>query len=712
MKAYLDKLDLCFEDVKYKGGFYRSDELIHLLAKTYRREWDESVFTGNGLTGITVYKAAPQKTMWEMGRNDVTAHNFLEGIDWAIPRVPIGNLVLEVQEPIISESMRIHLYDACISGEITTESGSIQYVSYVPRDNHGIYIKIEGDEAVHYSLNVQPRHGISDRIYYSGKKVDKALLPPEPYINCCGEIIQSIQEFVAADEKDVKPEGACVLSWTQKKIEKGIEFYISIQNENDREEAKAKSYQDVVGFFANKEAILASHGNWWKEYYGKSCVYLSDEKWNKFYWIQMYKLGCSIREDGVVLDSQGPFMTHTTWPTTVWNLNVELSYSSVFTSNHVELANSLISVLMKNKQVLIDNAKPMGIEDGMYLSRATSPTNLAAQWPDTYEMGNLLWTLFTVDRKERIVGDETLVRELLFPYLKMAINACRTLMEEDEDGILHIKDTSSPEYPSVKGVNWYPIYDCTYTIALLKWAVKRILELGAEYEIKDELQPVWEHINDHLVSYPVDENGYRVGRDIPFDISHRHFSHLMMIFPLATMDFQDEEACKLAIHSIEHWLSLEKRVQGYTFTGAATMMGYLKNGDKALEYLNGLDAFLSPNTMYSEFSPVIETPLSAAESIHAMLLQCHQGIVEPLPAVPSTWNEVKYNNLMADGGFLVSAEKVDGEVKEVTIESLRGKKLYVKLPVEMKCDKPEKVVVNQKGYLEVDIEKDEVIRFY
>ncbi len=711
--------DLIFDDVRYKGGFYTDKEVFHTLVKCYRREWDNGVFTGNGMVGVMVYKLRDDVTMWEIGRNDVTAHNMLNGIDWATPRVPIGNLLLKVKDKIISEDMRIHVQEAYISGKVTTEKGSVSYVSYVPRGCDGVYVEITADEGVEYDFTVQPRHGISDRIYFSGKKVDLSLLPPMPYIKNYGDITCSIQEFVAYEdesESSVAPEGALALAWKDIPVDARTRgFYISVQNGDTVDEVTQQAVSDTERFFACKAELLSEHRAWWEAFHGKSSVSLSDEKWDKFYALQMYKLACSTRPDGVVIDSQGPFMTTTTWPTTVWNLNVELSYSPTFISNHTELADSLISVLLKNKQVLIDNAKPMGIDDGMYLSRATSPHNLHCVWPDTYEFGNILWALFTVDRKQRIFPDEKLVRELLVPYLAMSINAVQTLTETDEDGVIHIKDTSSPEYPSVDGANWHPIYDCSYTISLVRWGLRRLIELDREYNIGDTRLSEWEHMLTHLASEPVDENGYRIGRDIPMAKSHRHFSHLMMIFPLMTMNFEDETERALAVKSIEHWLSLEKRLQGYTFTGAAAMMACLGDGDKALEYLEGLEDFLCPNTMYSEFAQVIETPLSAAESIHMMLLHSHGGFLAPFAAVPTAWQDVKYNDLLADGGFSVSAERKNGQTVCVTIKNLVGNACLVRLPEDMcdnfVCDKPYEKSLLTANVINVKISKGESVTF-
>jgi len=121
---------------------------------------------------------------------------------------------------------------------------------------------------------------------------------------------------------------------------------------------------------------------------------------------------------------------------------------------------------------------------------------------------------------------------------------------------------------------------------------------------------------------------------------------------------------------------------GYSFTGATSMMAALGRGHEALTYLEGMNSYLKPNTMYIEASPCLETPLSAAQSIHDMLLQCWGGPESGLddwgstnrvfPAVPSSWPDVRFHDLRADGAFLISAARKGGLTEWVRIKSLAG----------------------------------------
>src|SRR5206468_682069 len=54
--------------------------------------------------------------------------------------------------------------------------------------------------------------------------------------------------------------------------------------------------------------------------------------------------------------------------------------------------------------------------------------------------------------------------------------------------------------------------------------------------------PKWQDTLEKLAPYPVDEKtGLMIGKDVPLAISHRHFSHLLMIYPLYLLNWDEPE---------------------------------------------------------------------------------------------------------------------------------------------------------------------------
>ena len=103
--------------------------------------------------------------------------------------------------------------------------------------------------------------------------------------------------------------------------------------------------------------------------------------------------------------------------------------------------------------------------------------------------------------------DESILRNTVLPHSKTCHQLLSSFLEEDGQGILHLKETYSPEYGNAK--------DCNYDLALLRWGCLTLLEACRILSINDELCPTWQHIADKLTDYPQNENGMMIGKDVP-----------------------------------------------------------------------------------------------------------------------------------------------------------------------------------------------------
>jgi alpha-L-fucosidase 2 len=215
----------------------------------------------------------------------------------------------------------------------------------------------------------------------------------------------------------------------------------------------------------------------------------------------------------------------------------------------------------------------------------------------------------------------------------------------------------------------------------------------------------WNTTLEKLTPYPTDERGFKVSASVSFEKSHRHYSHLKMIYPLYLVNAEQPESLPLINKSLENWLGMPGALRGYSYTGAASMYAMLGRGDEAHKYLNQLldnkmkSGHVHPNTQYTEAGPVIETPLSGAASLHDMLLTSWGGKIRVFPGVPEAWKDVSFANLRAEGAFLVSAVRKNGKTQFVKIESLAGepgKAVWEVGEVELKLKKGESVVLRAK----------------
>lgn len=193
------------------------------------------------------------------------------------------------------------------------------------------------------------------------------------------------------------------------------------------------------------------------------------------------------------------------------------------------------------------------------------------------------------------------------------------------------------------------------------------------------------------------ELGFAEG--IPFDRSHRHFSHLMAIHPYGQVTLEGSEDDRRQITAS---LAALERIGtgewcGYSHTWAAILHARAGDGETALHHLTTYcDAFISSNGFHlncnQEGGPgwgwrwdnprlfTLEGNFLAMEAVHEMLLQGWGGIVRVFPAVPADWQDVSFRDLRAEGGWKVSAQRSGGKVVQLKIESTVGGTLRLKSP--------------------------------
>ena len=121
---------------------------------------------------------------------------------------------------------------------------------------------------------------------------------------------------------------------------------------------------------------------------------------------------------------------------------------------------------------------------------------------------------------------------------------------------------------------------------------------------------------------------------------------------------------------------------------------------------------MSVNTLYRESGPVIETPLSGAQSIHDMLLQSWGGKLRVFPAVPDAWQDLAFQNMRTEGAFLVTASRKAGKTEFISIKSLVGEPCIVVTDITIPVFEGKRnfnVTQLQEGVYRIDLKKSEEV---
>lgn len=704
-------------------------------------KWTVAPYTGNGNVGFLFYQAeneAKNVISIHTGRHDYYDHRLPykgEEMLWIHRgRLPLGHFNLTSKGDIEKVNLRLGLYNAELTGEITTSLGSYKVKGITHSEEDIIYFETDAKagESItiswHPDVPYPPVKGFFDR----GKGPKSALwdrmrnapmpMPPEASFSQEGNMNFSFQPLY-------KHRGETTVGWEVVGKESGKQYlsasvHHSFPEKNSHE--KVKSTLLTARELISKNSLFKTHQQWWHNYYPQSFLSIGESEKEAFYWIQMYKLASASRGDGPILDLMGPWYNDTFWPMVWGDLNVQLIYWTHLTANRMELGESLVNNIDKYHDNLTGNV----------IGRWKDSAAIGALFPQDMVSANgskvpdmLAWLLHDYWLHFTYLGDDKRLRDGLFPILRKTGNSYLNYLKDNtlvsDDGTIHIKHSWSPEYKPGRG------QDINFTIALLRWTFETLIKLDEENGINDPLSTQWKHVLNNLVPFQVDENGLRIGKDIPFDKPHRHYSHLLPVYPLAQLTVDNKEQAKLARISVDHWLDVTMdsskkanamKVTGYTATGASSIYATLGDGEQAYKFL---DFFInhknvSPTTMYAEVksNPVIESPLSYATSVHDMLLQSWGGKIRVFPATPKHWEDLAFHQLRTQGAFLVTAKKVKGQTLFVELESLVGTPLVINpdmsspiIYINGQLADAKRIKEDGNGFYHVDLAKDERVLF-
>lgn len=649
------------------------------------KTWYEGPYLGNGRLGSGIYAEPGAETAairFNVQHSEVQDHRPEYGSLFGLARLPIGHFTLEPAGTITGVDWRMRLRTAELQGTVTTSAGTLALRAFVQSTGDVLAVEVTpsaGEKDFRWVFH--PAEAISPRAAFKPLPDGYTGNPPA-VVEEHGATSAAVQSLLGG--------GQHVTAWCERSRGTARTLYATVAHSHPKNTARDRALRTVTLASALPYTLLAApHRLWWDRYYRKSFLSLPDARLQRFYWIQLYKAASAARKDAPVMATSGPWLEPTPWPNTWWNLNVQLEYWLIHGSNHLEL-DAVTRALSEFRDQLSREVAAPYRADSAGIPRTTDPqlvngaavadggygVGIPGQDPPTPEVGNLTWALHNVWLSYRHTMDRSVLRDTLFPLLRKAVNYYLHFLAPGADGKLHLPATFSPEY----GVN---APDCNYDLMLLRWGCRTLLDSARELGVRDPLTARWEEVLARLAPYPVDENGFMIGAGVPFAMSHRHYSHMLAVYPLYEINGSTDAERALIEKSLAHWVGFEGALQGYTFTGAASMSALLGKGEDALKYLGQLmSRFIQANTMYKESGPVIETPLSAAQSLHDMVCQSWGDTIRVFPALPAAWQELTVHDFRTQGAFLLSAVREKGRTRWVRLTSEAGAPCVVRHGIE------------------------------
>lgn len=655
------------------------------------------------------YRFDHYKKLFKQGRISEVSDIFSFRRKSVVPsRLPPVRFELDFGRSPANYTARLNLAAATAAGKVGFAVGAVRWRAFLAAEEDVLVLKVLPGKHPRVRLRVR-----TDHLSESARAQMKQRRFPQPCLGK-GTLYQAIPK-----------NGGYLAAWRRiAGAGNGDTFLITLLKGEARSSLLREAESRLRRVTRNLRAARRAHITWWREFWKRSFLTVPDKRLQSMFYAEMYKLGCNQRENAPL-----PVALHGVWSPDgempPWHgdyhldMNVQMTYWPVYAANRLECALPLYKWAVRLLPVFRKYCKKFFGCDGAFAPCAVGPNGervygyeTTEQWP-----GNGAWLAHHFWLHYRHTRDTDFLREMAYPYMREFMRLYCGILEKAADGRYHISLSTSPEYGEDRPEAWGRDTTCDLTLA--RFLAETLIECVEILELDEPEAGHWRDILEHLAPYPSratmsakkrkaleasvnhedmvfdwprmitsPPKALFIKEDTPYAFSHRHFTHLLSIYPLGTLALEDgPEAREVIKHSL---LNLCQRGESawscHGTTWAAGLAAHAGMPEMTARLLRECaDHYTSANTfcMNADFrrtglsrymGPVmtLETGWSLAAVLMEMLLQSRRGTLRLFPAVPRAWREASFHGLRAEGGFLVSARMADGEVSWLQVTSELG----------------------------------------
>ena len=435
--------------------------------------------------------------------------------------------------------------------------------------------------------------------------------------------------------------------------------------------------------------LLDEHKKTWRKFWAKSSVKTGDKLIDETYKKSWYLFKCCSKKGGYPMPLQGVWTADNDclppWKGDYHHdTNTELSYQSYLKANRVEEGEAFIEYLWKLKPTYERFAKEFFGVDGLLIPSCSTLDGKAMGGWAQYSLSPTMtiWAAQSFDEYYLYAGGEDFLKERAYPFFKEVGQAILGLLQE-KNGKYYLPVSTSPEiFDNTRKSYLEP--NSNFDLALIIYLFRT---LKGYAETLGENAEKYERILEKIDDIAIDDSGVvMLDKTQYLPETHRHFSHLMCLYPLHLINYDTERHKEIYENTI---LNLETLGTGcwvgFSFAMSAQIYAMAKRGNAAAERLGQFcKGFVAENGFhlngdykhygYTRFHYrpfTLESLFGFCDALHEMLLQDHQGCIELFPAIPDEWRSrgVVFKNLRSRGGLLISATFLNGEINTLEVKS-------------------------------------------
>ena len=280
---------------------------------------------------------------------------------------------------------------------------------------------------------------------------------------------------------------------------------------------------------------------------------------------------------------------------------------------------------------------------------------------------NSIWICTAFDNYYRYRGNKAFLKNRAFPFLSNIEKCISSLLVMNENGFLQFEFSASPEINDCEKEAILK-HQSNFELSMLYYLYETLIEYSQKLGYEDAY-----FVNQlkQLSPFYKDNNGeMMISQDLKYDVSHRHFSHILCHKNLELFNpYNDYEQI------LKDFNNLEKQGHdwwaGFSFTEASSLASYIGLGEKAYElaYIFA-DGFVNDNCFHmnmdlkdkgyskiKSYAFTLEANMGFVRAITDMMLRTTKGIITIFPAIPEDFKQkgVIFKNLRSFNNHKISA---------------------------------------------------------